>query len=738
VRNFIVSPSVSRVINSPEELPVRKTSTVLLTAVLGLAVVTPNAYATASPSDTALLITGDQIVRREVAGRPADTVLPATESGLGRVLVHLNLGRRSYEIPAAALPYLGRGLDWSLFDVDAVLKAQRDGQLSVRTAGRGQTVDVAAAKDFGAELVRRYLDDRTRGAFGEFTPAVSLPDTQPMTVTPRSVMRTLTVTANGPDGKPDTGDTAIVYNTDDGNLFDSNEFANPFYQGVAKFSVPEGHYSVLGLFFETDADGNVTAVRYSAQPELTVSTDTSVKVDAQRANSKVTWVTPRPALLMDGGFVLRREPTTGPALTVDVATGPGVPVWVSPMNRAVTTGKMQSYPYNRLVSPPGPGTPYEYQLQVAATGTIPRQRYVVKPESLATVDAGYYSELTSVGYRQRAGLYPFEDGQARAGHPFNLPARQTEYVSADPATTWYGGLAKYVGPGISGWHGGHYETPHTYRPGQAAQEDWNRFPLHSAGEVNQLDPNSYQWGIQPPAVRLGDTVRLHITPFSDNTPGHTGFGYSGESRDTVTGQYQVTQNGVPVAGGPVQQGAPDFDTEMTVDPGAATLQLTLDASRNGPMYLQSTASHTEWTWPSRHVGEDVRLPDAFTCEHVRFQDPPRNCAVEPLMSVRYAVGGMDVFGTAHTGPQTVDLTFGHLQLASASAITGATAQFSTDGGATWQDATVTALGDGVYRAAFTAEAPDFRGAYVSLRVTATDAAGGRISETTSRSYKIFN
>src|SRR4051794_21005368 len=103
-------------------MPVRKPSTVLLATVLGIAVVTPNAHAESSSPDTATLVTGDQIVRTEVAGRTIDTVLPATEKGLAGVRVALNLGRRSYVVPAAALPYLGRGLDWSLFDVDAVLK----------------------------------------------------------------------------------------------------------------------------------------------------------------------------------------------------------------------------------------------------------------------------------------------------------------------------------------------------------------------------------------------------------------------------------------------------------------------------------------------------------------------------------------------------------------------------------------------------------------------------------------
>jgi hypothetical protein len=68
----------------------------------------------------------------------------------------------------------------------------------------------------------------------------------------------------------------------------------------------------------------------------------------------------------------------------------------------VSTGKLQTYPYNRLSSPPGPGTAYEYQLQQASTGVIPQQRYVVKPETVATIDANYYSDINSVGVRQRA------------------------------------------------------------------------------------------------------------------------------------------------------------------------------------------------------------------------------------------------------------------------------------------------------------------------------------------------
>jgi hypothetical protein len=83
-------------------------------------------------------------------------------------------------------------------------------------------------------------------------------------------MRTITMNANGVDGKPDEGDTALLYNVDNGALLDFGESANVFSGGTAKFSAPEGHYSALGLFFTVDADNNVTGVHFSAQPEFTL------------------------------------------------------------------------------------------------------------------------------------------------------------------------------------------------------------------------------------------------------------------------------------------------------------------------------------------------------------------------------------------------------------------------------------------------------------------------------------
>lgn len=716
--------------------------------------VAPPAGAATAPAASALLITGDRIaVRTAPDGRDTFEIQPAAAKGVARSLVHLRLGGRDYEVPGTALPYLGRGLDLSLFDVKALLASQPDGRVPVEvtSAAATQTIpglgagkrslDGAATLSFGAALARQFAEDNARGHFGgqglfAGGTTIALAGAKQPKAQPRSVMRTVSVDAKDIAGKPaDTG-AAFLYNTDDGNILDPNENINYFAGGTAKFSAPDGTYSALGLFWTLDADQNLTEVRLSVQPEFAVSADTTIRVDASRADSEVKWVTPRPALLDDNGFFLRRAAKTGPAFSIDYDAGPGVPIRVSPTTKPVRSGALQTYPYSRLISPPSTGLPYEYQLQKAAIGTIPKQRYVVAAKDVATIDATYYSEFETTGLRQRSGIFSFEDGGGRASHPMSSPRHQTEYVSASPDLYWFGGFSKYIQPGpFQSWEGGQYEVFHHYQPGQTLTESWNRFPLHPAGQVALLPmEDGYQPAI-PAATRNGDSVRFTMSPFSDNEPGHTGFGYYGESRDTITGHYTITQNGAVLAeGDPAASSTLDFSLEQPVGAEPSTLGLTLDAGRVGPMYLQSTASHTEWTWKSGHVA-GAQLPPALACQLVKGGPPDRACAVEPLLTLGYAVGALRPDGSTLPGPQGLDLTVGHLQQTAVGAIAGATVQFSTDG-TTWQDATVTAQGGGVFHAAFTATADGFRSGYVSLRVTASDAAGATVSETITRAYRV--
>jgi hypothetical protein len=103
-----------------------------------------------------------------------------------------------------------------------------------------------------------------------------------------------------------------------------------------------------------------------------------------------------------------------------------------------------------------------------------------------------------------------------------------------------------------------------------------------------------------------------------------------------------------------------------------------------------------------------------------------------MMTLSYIVEGLSLSGRTTPGAQVVDLTAGHIQLGGTPAITGATAQVSYNDGDSFTPATVSPEGAGQFRIAYTAPP----GVDVTLRVTATDSAGGSISETIVRAYGV--
>jgi hypothetical protein len=102
-----------------------------------------------------------------------------------------------------------------------------------------------------------------------------------------------------------------------------------------------------------------------------------------------------------------------------------------------------------------------------------------------------------------------------------------------------------------------------------------------------------------------------------------------------------------------------------------------------------------------------------------------------MMTLRYAIAGLALRGTTRAGRQTLHVTAGHLQLVKAIPVTSASVSVSFDGGKTWHQAKL-AGHDGSYTAVFTAPA----GAKVSLRTSASDAAGGSVTETLTNAYQV--
>ncbi len=169
---------------------------------------------------------------------------------------------------------------------------------------------------------------------------------------------------------------------------------------------------------------------------------------------------------------------------------------------------------------------------------------------------------------------------------------------------------------------------------------------------------------------------------------------------------------------------------MTLSPSPGTVTFALSVALPGRFgHTLSPASQTVWTWRSAHEA-GAMLPRGWTCVP-NFRKPVRACAAEPMMTLEYAVAGLTLGGLAPPGLQTLHLTAGHLQLAKAAAITGASVSVSFDGGKVWHPAHVSGHA-GDYSAVFTAPA----GASVMLRAHAADAAGGSITETITRAYQV--
>ena len=80
----------------------------------------------------------------------------------------------------------------------------------------------------------------------------------------------------------------------------------------------------------------------------------------------------------------------------------------------------------------------------------------------------------------------------------------------------------------------------------------------------------------------------------------------------------------------------------------------------------------------------------------------------------------------------IGLDAGHIQLGGHAPITRVTARVSFTSGRSWRPAAVTSLGRGHFRITFRGRP----GAYVTLRTRAADAAGGSVTETIQRAYRI--
>lgn len=695
-----------------------------------------------------LLVNGDRVRSSGGAGTRSVAVAPASATGLGAATMGLSLGGHHYVIPSAAVPYLDHGLGWTLFDVSALAAAEKAGRLPVRiTYGArlralpGVTITrsggglasgyltAASARVFGAALIRQFRADHRRGSYGRdgmFArgESVALAGTAAATARPDLPMHVLTVTATNIAGQPDNGDVVFVVNEDNSTLFgDPIESENDFYHGSTKFSVPAGNYFALGMFF--DASG---ATRLVVLPHFSVPTSgtATVPMAESLASSKIIFATSLPARVTDVQATLLTQSAAGPesGFSFDNAN---IPLYLSPTTSAPPVGHLYLGVNGLLHSPSTVASPYQYNLVYQDTsGVIPAQDYTVQASSLATLHERFFQAGRAQGAYFRLGFYPWEGGYFTTIYPQTLPYQRTVYATGDPAALW---AAQYF-QSYATLAGGQSASLEQYTAGQTVPADWNAGPLHAGTNMNLIGAANLFTAV-PSASRSGNTLALDVTPFSDSEPGHLGSGFQPGifgSTGKVTGSYEIDQNGKKIAGGnavKAAQGGPALYTQARLSATPSVIKFAVSASRTGRAYGLATSSRTVWTWPSaRQAG--TALPAGWICPAAK------TCVVQPMMTLGYSVPGLGLDESAPPGPQVLDFSAAHLQLAAAAAVKDATVQVSQDGGKTWRSVAVTGTGPGRFRAVFS----DKSAGPVALRVTAADCAGSKIKETILSAYKV--
>jgi hypothetical protein len=294
---------------------------------------------------------------------------------------------------------------------------------------------------------------------------------------------------------------------------------------------------------------------------------------------------------------------------------------------------------------------------------------------------------------------------------------RTDYLYSPHGATWVSDATELTPDGSSII--GLLTQQRAFRAGQTYQEDFFRGPL-APGAFSQ--PGSAAWPYCQ-ACRTATMMQLGVSAFTDSDPSHFGWPYGG-TPDQADQHMQVRQDGTVIFDGDLAfyGRAPSFDTAA----GDHDYQVigTYDGAADG----QVRSPHATSEWDFRSTGADPEVPGDWVCA----ADPATPCTVLPMMTVGYALP-TSLTGTMASGPASFVVTVGHVQAAPATAITGLSFGVAVDGSA-FTPQQVRPLGGGRYLVTVVNPAVA-AGTGMSVRLHATDAAGGSITQTVQAAYR---
>lgn len=447
-----------------------------------------------------------------------------------------------------------------------------------------------------------------------------------------------------------------------------------------------------------DADNAPESVSYLAQPQLRITRDTTVVLDARKAH-RLSLHTDRPSTVENTTLSYLRTWDDTWQISGSLLSGSAVRTFYADVDGRAKDGSFEFRPTWHATGSQD-GSPYVYNLSFPTPGPL-RSDVVYEPRDskLAQVTETWKSMGTETDYIDAMYVRPAASGNTYiAVSPYgtvHVPATRTAYYTTGDDAWFQSAMTTFPFAAFMG------DRWRTHRAGQRSAEEWYGGPLRPAAARDD------DGKLMLAAERQGDQIGIQTALWLDESGDH--WSYGGSFGDL--GKLVLKRNGEPFATSAYPADAFDVPDEDSAYELTQYLDKIPTSDKN---WLRSTAVVTSWSFRSH------REPDVYS-RGLPILFPKYDVPVDGMNTLPAKSGikvGLSVEGHAEYTP---------------GAITAASFSYSYDGGATWTQAP-TQQRNGKWTAVL--DHTGAAGKQVMTKATVTDAGGNAVTQTITRAYDV--
>ncbi|MES9508703.1 S8 family serine peptidase [Streptomyces sp. NPDC000609] len=520
---------------------------------------------------------------------------------------------------------------------------------------------------------------------------VSVPVT--LYVQPETV--TLRVKVIDRNGEPATGASSldlVSLDTDKGERRSNQGATDQMYR------VRPGDYALAAFVATYDADNAAESIGYLGRPQLRITRDTTLVLDARKAH-RLSVRTDRPSTVSHTTFSYARTWDDTWQLSGSLTADSSVQKFYASVDGHARNGSFEFRPTWRATGSQG-GSAHVYNLSFPTRGPLQSDRvYRPKDSKLAQVTEKWNALGKEADYADGLFIRPSWNRNTTVTvglfDPVHVPGTRTAYYTTGDDAWMHGAMTSFPFAAFMS------DQDRIYRAGDRRTEEWYRGLLRPAAPRDSAGKPVLA------AERQGDLIGFQSALWLDASGDH----WSGGASFGDLGNLLLKRNGEEIA-----RSAYPYDV-FKVPAEDSAYELTQNLSKidtSDRNWLRSTVVTTTWSFRSRLE------PDVYS-RGLPILFPAYDLPVDGTNTLPARSGikvGLSAEGHAGYTPGV---------------ITAASLSYSYDGGATWTKAP-TEQQHGKWTAVL--DHTGAAGKQVMLKATLTDSNGNAVTQNITRAYDI--